>query len=69
MTDCLLLEEGEGGSYGFDDVTISTGPSSSLSSYGKSFRWEDEEVGGGGQRKAMQTRQLGSIGDALLNKF
>ncbi len=74
-TDCLLVDEVEGGSYGFDNVTISTGLLSSLSSFGKfydpglAFRWEDEEVGGGGQQKAMQTRQLGSIGNALLNKL
>jgi hypothetical protein len=73
--DCLLLDEGEGGSYGFDDVTFSTGPSSSLSSSSKfydpglAFRWEDKEGGGGGKRQAMQARQLGSISDALLNKL
>jgi hypothetical protein len=74
-TDCLLLDEGEGGSYGFDDVTISTGPLLSLSSMGKfydpglAFRWEDEEGGGGGQWQAMQVRQVGSIGNAWLNKL
>ena len=75
MTDCLLLDEGEGGSYGFDDLTISTGPSLSLSSSGRfynpglAFGWEDKEGGGGGQRQAMQARQVGSIGNALLNKM
>ena len=74
-TDCLLLDEEEGGSYGFDNVTISTGPLSSLSSSsefhnpGLAFGWEDEEGGGGGQWQAMQARQLGSIGDGLLNKL
>ena len=78
MTDCcllLLLDEEEGGSDGFDDVTISTGPSLSLSSLGKfydpglAFGWEDKEGGGGGQRQAMQTRQVGSIVDASLNNL
>ena len=74
-TDCLLSDEGEGGNYGFNNVTISTGPSLLLSSldgfYGPrlAFGWEDKEEGGGGQWQAMQARQVGSIGDALLNKL
>jgi hypothetical protein len=74
-TDCLLFDEGEGGSNGFDNVTISTGPLSSLSSSGKfynpglAFGWEDEEGGSGGQWQAMQARQVGSIGNASLNKL
>ena len=74
-TDCLLLDEGEGGSYGFDNVTISMGPLSLLSSSGEfydpglAFGWEDKEGGGGGQRQAMQARQVGSISNALLNKL
>ena len=74
-TDCLLLDEGEGGSHDFDNVTISTGLSLSLSSsgefynWGSAFGWEDQEGGGGGQQQAMQVRQVGFIGNALLNKL
>ena len=51
------------------------GPSSLLSSLGKfynpglAFGWEDEEGGGGEQRRAMQARQVGSIGDESLNSL
>jgi hypothetical protein len=74
-TDCMLLDEGEGGSYGFDNVTTNTGPSLLLSSLdefynpGLAFGWKDKEGGGDGQQQAMQARQEGSIGDALLSKL